>query len=174
MLAHTGERLYVREVCNEKCTGISLLQRHRRTLSTDVTHTLYESNSSYSANKFELCTGTKTQCLDTQKQSIAKLHVSVRIAAFSGTVGVIDEAKECLSRNMHPDSSGKLSSFVKVCHEECLSMSITKSRKGTKSCLEKLFGCGICGEMLDIEKEFQDHCHIHRFSPPDDLVLDMF
>ena len=27
--------------------------------------------------------------------------------------------------------------------------------------------------MLEIEKEFLEHCSSHRFSPPDDLVADL-
>jgi len=41
-----------------------------------------------------------------------------------------------------------------------------------KSTLENSFGCGMCGEMFEIEKEFLIHCSGHRFSPPDDLLND--
>ena len=37
----------------------------------------------------------------------------------------------------------------------------------------KAFGCGICDELLEIEKEFLVHCSGHQFSPPDDLISNM-
>ena len=58
------------------------------------------------------------------------------------------------------------------CPEERLSISMAKSPDDTKPFLEKSFGCGLCGEVLEIEKEFVDHCYNHRFSPPDDLIFD--
>ena len=57
--------------------------------------------------------------------------------------------------------------------EECVCNSITNSPDDSKPFLEKSFGCGICGEMLYIEKEFQKHCSGHRFSPSDNLFLDI-
>ena len=62
--------------------------------------------------------------------------------------------------------------FETLIVEECLCISITKSQKDGKPFLEKSFGCGICNEMLEVE-EFKDHCSSHRFSPPDDLFIDM-
>jgi len=37
--------------------------------------------------------------------------------------------------------------------------------------MEISFGCGVCGEMFEIEKEFLEHCVGHRFSPPDELLM---
>jgi len=42
-----------------------------------------------------------------------------------------------------------------------------------KPFLEKSLGCGLCGEMFEIEKEFVEHCSIHKFTPPDDLLIDI-
>jgi len=39
--------------------------------------------------------------------------------------------------------------------------------------LVKSFGCGLCGEMLEIEKEFEEHCFHHRYSPADDLFASL-
>src|SRR6218665_3892764 len=37
--------------------------------------------------------------------------------------------------------------------------------------LEKSFGCGICGEMFQIEKNFLEHCSGHRLSPMNYFLL---
>jgi len=37
--------------------------------------------------------------------------------------------------------------------------------------LGKSFGCGLCGEILVIEKDFLEHCFGHRYSLPDDLLV---
>ena len=39
--------------------------------------------------------------------------------------------------------------------------------------LEKSFGCGLCDEKLDTDKEFLEHCFGHRYSLPDDLLRAM-
>ncbi len=51
------------------------------------------------------------------------------------------------------------------------SESVADISQDAKPFLEKSFGCGVCGEMLEIEKEFLEHCFGHRFSPPDDLLF---
>ena len=38
--------------------------------------------------------------------------------------------------------------------------------------LEKSFGCGLCGEMFEIEKEFVEHCSTHNCSLPNDLFIE--
>jgi hypothetical protein len=42
-----------------------------------------------------------------------------------------------------------------------------------KAFLSKSFGCGVCKELLETEKEFLEHCYVHRFAPPDNLVVDL-
>ena len=48
--------------------------------------------------------------------------------------------------------------------------SVTDISEDVKPFLAKSFGCGVCGEMLEIEKEFTDHCFGHRFYQPNDLL----
>ena len=88
------------------------------------------------------------------------------------STGVIDEPRERLSRNMHPDSDEK-SPFVQISLGECLCINKIKSPEDEKPFLEKSFGCGICGEMLETRMEFLEHCSSHRFSPPDDVFIDL-
>jgi len=51
------------------------------------------------------------------------------------------------------------------------SESVATISQDEKPFMEKSFGCGVCDEMLEIEKEFLEHCFGHRFSPPDDLFI---
>ena len=74
---------------------------------------------------------------------------------------------------MNSDSSEINIRSAELCLNECLSICTTKSPEDTKPFLEKSFGCGICDEMLEIEKEFQDHRLCHGFSPPDNLLINM-
>jgi len=42
-----------------------------------------------------------------------------------------------------------------------------------KPFLGKSFGCGLCSDMLEIEIDFLEHCFGHRFSPPEELFIDL-
>src|SRR6218665_3100007 len=127
-------------------------------------------NSSSFAQQFKCYASTQPQCPKIENHSAACLHVSVPFTTLYGE-GVIDEPTECLSMSMHPGSSEKSSPLAKIPVEEYHSI---RSQEDGEPDLGNSFGCGICGEMLAIEKEFQDHCSSHRLSPPDDLCIDMF
>ena len=101
-----------------------------------------------------------------KSESLANLFVGF-IAINSR--GIIDKPNECLSKNMHPDSNEKTSALANISLGECLCINTINSCDDAKPFLKKSYGCGICGEMLEIEKEFVEHCSSHRFSPPDDL-----
>jgi len=53
------------------------------------------------------------------------------------------------------------------------SQRVANISQDANSFLEKSFGCGLCGEMLEIENVFLEHCFGHRFSPPNDLFIAM-
>ena len=169
---HTGEAPYPCEVCKKGFSYYKNLKRHQRmhTIATVKQNTSYKLNGSSSAKLRKLNAGTQTQDLKISNQSIADLFV--RFNAWTGTF-VIGKSNEHLLSNIHRESSGKASALASNCLEECPCFSISKSPEDIKPFLEKYFGCGICGEQFEIEKEFQDHCSIHRFSPPDDLFIDM-
>ena len=168
-ITHTGEAPYLCEICNKRFTFNENLQKHRRSHVTEEHHTHCRPNVTSSAKNFKLYAGTQTQCLEIQNQSSANLPL--RFTTWRGT-GVIDERNERMLSNMHSDSCEKTSHLAKFFSEEWLSISITTSPEAKKPFLEKSFGCGLCGEMFLIEKEFQDHCSVHRFSAPDDSFVD--
>jgi len=56
---------------------------------------------------------------------------------------------------------------------EMESESVANISEDEKPFLEKSFGCGLCGEMFEIEKEFVEHCSTHKCSPADDLFIDL-
>src|SRR6218665_1858245 len=168
MNSHTGDLPYQYqcEVCNKRFICKRNLMRHRRTRATEKKHTHCKPNDSALPKQFEI----HAQGLNIENQSTAEL--SRRFTSLTGSC-VVDKPGEYLSSSVHPDS-GAESSFVANSYlEECVSISITKSPDDGRSFLEQPFGCGICDEMLGNQKEFQDHCFIHRFSPPSDLLVDM-
>ena len=54
---------------------------------------------------------------------------------------------------------------------ECESVSKIHISPGEKPFLEKFFGCGVCDEMFESEKEFVEHCSSHKCCPPDDSFI---
>ena len=165
MLIHAIEAPYICEICNKGFTLNRTLNRHRRTHSAVRQHSHYEADGGSSVKLWKLDAMAQKQCIEMQGQSTANL--SVPFTALAGT-GVIDKPNEYLLTNMHPDCSKGIR-----CLEECIRIPITNSREDSKAFVRKSFGCGVCGEMLEIEKAFQDHCSSHRFSPPGDLLTNM-
>jgi len=144
-LKHTGDSPYLSEVCNKRFTFALNLKKHRGAHTTEKQQAGYKHDIGSSGKQSRHRTGTQP-------------HSTV----FTGA-GFIDEPNECQSRSMHPDSGeGNIPLASNY------DMSLAKPLEDEKS-----FGCGSCGEMLETEKDFKEHCSSHCFSPPDDLFLDM-
>ena len=110
------------------------------------------------------------QDVNLESGSIANL--SVQFMTLS-SAGVIDKLNDSLSRNLHHASNEKTSPVAKISFAESLCINKIKSPEDAKPYLEKPFGCGICEEIVESHKEFAEHCSSHRFSPPDDLCIDL-
>jgi len=54
------------------------------------------------------------------------------------------------------------------------SESVANIFEDAKAFMEKSFGCSLCGEMFESEKEFVEHCSNHKSSPTDDLFIDLW
>ena len=100
-------------------------------------------------------------------------NTSGRLITVSNT-GVIERQDECFSKDNCLDSGEIARPLPKTEDGECLSITRFKSSVETTVSFSKCFGCGICDELLEIEKDFFEHCSGHGFSPPDDLFADLF
>ena len=160
MRSHAGEAPDLHEVCNKRFKVVGSLKRYRRTHAAEKYHNRYKHKISSSLK----------QPQSIERESLSTVDQSVLFTALTGA-GAFYRPNERLSRNMFADSSVEISSLCYL--EEYLSISEIKSPGDAKPFVERPFGCGICGEMLEIEKEFHDHCSGHRFSPPDDLLICM-
>lgn len=165
MKTHTEVKPYICESCNLGFTDIGHLKSHRRTHATEKQHSRNKpyTKSSSSAKQFKLHSGTPQQDLEIKSEVIANL--SDDLIGFS-TTGHCDKEIEG-----HSTNSGGAGPFPKLRDGECLYINKFKSPENTK--VSKSFGCAICDVMLEIEKEFLEHCYSHRFSPPDDIAVDL-
>ena len=170
MRTHTGVKPYICEDCNKGFTHIGHLKSHRRIHATEKQHSRNKpsTKNSSSAKQFKLHARTPQQDIKMGSEVIANL--SDHFTRFSSP-GVLEKENECVSTNVHPDSIGIAGPLPKIRDGECLYISQFKSPMNAKQSI--FFGCGICDEMLEIEKEFLEHCSSHRFSPPDDIAADL-
>jgi|SRR6218665_518690 len=152
MRTHSGEKPYICEVCNKGFKRIGHLNGHRRTHSTQkqLIRNKSHSKTSSSAKQVKLSAGSQSQDLKMESKVIADL--SDRFITV-GSASDIDKPSEHCSNYLCPYS-------IKF-----------KSLVDRKASFSKSFGCGICDELFELEKDFLKHCFSHQFSPPEDLPV---
>jgi len=186
MRTHTGEKTHRCQICQTSFAQICYLKKHMQIHYGEKPHECQicekaftqsgylkihmETHSGEKPCNYQLCQNALTAISGIGGPATPVLPV--QFTAFTNA-GVTCKQNERLLMSIRRDTTEKNSCLANMYMEECLSTSITKSPEDTKPFLEKSFGCGLCGEMFEIEKEFQDHWSTHRFSPPDDSLFDM-
>ena len=169
---HTGQTPYKCQFCHKSFVKSWNLKAHMVTHSGERLHNcrsfLKSFNqcwprnvniSTYSGEKPHWKSLTADSCPRSQPTA----EVGVSVPSLTGTSAIYKPSELFLScRN--PDSKEKTSHL--------LSVDLTKTLEDETPFLERSFGCGVCGEMLEIRKDFLVHCSLHRFSPSDCFFID--
>src|SRR6218665_1619894 len=179
MRIHMRERPQMSQLCQKRVTLTTTCESQgtshdgRKTGSWDVFNKGYSYNMPYamtssSVNEFEIYAGTQPKSFEIGGE--VTFNLSDHLNRVSNT-DAIEKPDERFSRNTCPD--GGISGLPqKSTDGECLNISELKSHVDGKFSLSKSFGCGICDKLLEIEKEFFEHCSGHGVTLPDDLFAD--
>lgn len=183
------EKPYICKICNKGFTVSGNLNKDRRIHPNVKQHICKRNIASRPNNslgkQFELPSITKSHDLKTGSEVISS--PSTRLIPFSAAG---DDEKlsrpRRFSRGIALDLSGIADPLRKTRDGEALYASKFKStvdelrsvtglhdlKTGSevKVYLSKTFGCGLCDDLLELEKDFLEHCFRHQFSPPSDLA----
>src|SRR6218665_335132 len=189
MIIHSGEYPHRCQICQKSFAQISTLQAHMRaqlckkqanvviSRNGGETHPFnrgYSHNTPYtmsisSDQKSELDAGTQPENLEMRSEVTP--DQSNQFVTFSSGY-VADENIGRFSQDIYPDSGGISGLSWRRGDGECLHISKIKSLADAKVSLSKCFGCGICDELVETQKELLEHCSRHRLSQPVDLFTD--
>ena len=150
-------------------------QKEGNTCSCKVSSIVCSYNMPYkmissTVKQFELDAEAQQKCIEIGGDVI--YNISDHLITVSNRV-VSDKPNGSFLISTYSESGGITGPLPKITDEECLNNKFKSPVDATVS-LSKCFGCGICDELLEIEKEFYEHCSGHGFSPPDDLFADLF
>src|SRR6218665_1524463 len=182
MITHTRKQPHISQVCHKQVTLATTHKSHMRshdggkTCSYEVCNIGCSVNMPYamvssSVNQGELDSETQPNGVGIGDEVI--YNISGRSVTVSNT-GVIERQDKCFSKNNCLNSGEIAGPLLKTTDGECLNITRFKSSVDTTVSFSKCFGCGLCDELFDIEKDFFEHCSGHGFSPSDDLFADLF
>ena len=161
--SYTGEEPFVCEVCNKGFRNRLRFYIHRRSHVNEKQYTSHQPcrKSISSTKQFKLQPGTQAQVLEKESESIANLLLRF---ISSSSIGIAAKQYELLLPNTQPDSNEITCLETKIRLGECLSINQIQSDEDAESFLDKSYGCALCGEMFETEKELLEHCSSHHLS----------
>ena len=182
MMIHTLKQPHISQVCHKQVTFATTHKTQMtshdggKTCYSEVCNIGCSVNMPYaviisSLNQDELCSETQPNGFGSGGEVL--YNISGRLITVRNT-GVIERQDECFSKNNSLDSVEIAGPLLKTTDGECPNITRFKSSVDTNVSFSKCFGCGICDELFEIEKEFFEHCSGHGFSPSDDLFADLF
>ena len=146
METHNGSDMFRCQLCQKSFVAARRLKRHMRETHIEENTFMHNACNKGSTQMVERTSGTEES------------HTSIK-----------PYTKSCSSvRN------GKLDTSIQLQDLNTKSESNSNaSEDANPLVMEKSFGCGLCGEVFEIEEVFLGHCSSHRLSPPAELIIDL-